>query len=237
MHDARRPDGWPARSLLAALPEAERAELLRLGSVRHFERGQTLIRAGEFGGEVYLILEGCVKVVDNSAEGYTVLLAVRMVGDLVGELAVLDGNPRAATVIAAAPTRVRAVSAAPLRGFLAEHPVSAAAVHNSVNAKFRQSIRHRSEANGAPAPLRLARVLHRLGETYGEPTAEGVAIPVPLSQADLGALIGATEQSVRRALSELRDEGLVEPHYRRPVIKDLDRLAKWIANTGGGRTR
>ena len=220
--------GWPARSFLGALPAAHRPELLDLGTPRRFERDTPLMLVGEPGAEAFLITEGCVKVTGGSVEGYPVLLAIRMAGDLVGELAVLDGEPRSATVLAAAPTVARAIPAATLRRYLAEHPAVDSVLRNSVNAKFRQATRHRSEANGAPAPLRLARVLHRLAETYGEQRPGGVAIPVPLSQADLAALIGASEQSIRRTLADLRAQGIVKTSYRTMVIADLDGLQAWI---------
>jgi CRP-like cAMP-binding protein len=227
---------WPLRSLLASIPARERLELLGLGLPRRYDRGEILIRAGEPGREVFLIVDGCVKVLADSVEGNPALLAVRTAGDVVGELSILDGQPRSATVQAANLTRVRVISAGDLRGFLTAYPATAAAVQSSVTAKLREAIRDRIDLNGAPVVMRLARVIYKLGSTYGEDAPEGVVVSVPLSQADLGSLAGTTEQSVRRALATLREDGLVCPHYRKLIITDIYRLREMVdGRAPGGR--
>jgi CRP/FNR family transcriptional regulator, cyclic AMP receptor protein len=142
---------------------------------------------------------------------------------LVGELSVLDGEPRSASIQAATPLRTRVISAAELRQFVAIRPSAAAALQNSVASKLREAIRDRIELNGAPVILRLARVIWKLGQTCGVETQDGVLISA-FSQADLGALAGTTEQSVRRALTTLRREGLVRSDYRKLLITDMRRL-------------
>jgi CRP/FNR family cyclic AMP-dependent transcriptional regulator len=216
--------GWPTRSLLASIPALERLGLLQMGHPRRYDRGDILMRHGEPGHEAFLIIEGCTKITGDNPEGHPALLAVRMAGDMVGELSILDGQPRSATVQAASLTRVQVMSGTDLRGFLAHHPVTEAAVQASVTAKLREAIRDRIELNGAPVTLRLTRVIWKLGNACGTTVPEGVLISAPLSQADLSSLVGTTEQSIRRTLSTLRDLGLVRSRYRELVITDMDRL-------------
>jgi CRP/FNR family transcriptional regulator, cyclic AMP receptor protein len=214
---------WTPRSLLAGVPEPEQLDLLRLGRPRRYERGELLARSGEPGRWAFLIIAGCVKITGESAEGHPALLAIRMSGDLVGELSVLDGEPRSASIQAATPLRTRIIPAAELLQFIADRPVAAAALHNSVAAKLREAIRDRIELNGAPVIIRLARVIWKLGGTCGIETPDGVLISA-FSQADLGALAGTTEQSIRRALATLRSEGLVRSEYRKLLITDMQGL-------------
>jgi CRP/FNR family transcriptional regulator, cyclic AMP receptor protein len=215
---------WPLRSLLAMVPASERADLVRMGIPRRYDRGEILMHAGEAGREAFLIIEGCAKVLGSNVEGNPALLAVRMAGEVVGELSVLDGKPRSATVQAATPTRVRVISSTDLQKYMSAHPATAAAVQNNVTAKLREAIRDRIDLTGAPVVLRLARVICKLGSTYGEDVPEGIMISAPLSQADLSSLVGTTEQSIRRALGSLRDKGLVRPYYRKLIITDMNRL-------------
>ena len=92
-------------------------------------------------------------------------------------------------------------------------------------ARLREATQKRIQVNNAaPVPRRLAWALCLLGERYGVPVADGVLIDAPLSQADIASLISTTEQSVRKALAGLRDEGVVRRTYRRTVITDLERL-------------
>jgi CRP-like cAMP-binding protein len=212
-------------SFLASLPARERAEFLTLGAERRFTRNEPLTRVGELGHEAFTIISGCVKIFADSVDGRSILLAVRMAGDLVGELAVLDGRLRSATAKAADTVTARAISATELTDYLAANPVASTAVRDMIAARLREATAHRIEVNNsAPVLRRLARALCILAEQYGVPVPEGVLIAAPLSQADMSSLIATTEQSVRRALSGLRGEGLVRWDYRKTVITNLGRL-------------
>jgi CRP/FNR family transcriptional regulator, cyclic AMP receptor protein len=208
-------------SFLASLPDHERSEFAKLGTVRCFTRDQHLTWIGESGRETFLIMSGCVKVFADSVEGRPILLALRMAGDLVGELSVLDGQPRSATAKAAEPVVARLIDGAELVDYLAAHPVVANAVRDTIAARLREAATHRIEVNNsAPVLRRLARALCILGDQYGVPAPDGVLIAAPLSQADMSSLIGTTEQSVRRALAALRADGLVRWDYRKTIITD-----------------
>jgi CRP/FNR family cyclic AMP-dependent transcriptional regulator len=148
-----------------------------------------------------------------------------MVGDLVGELAALDGQPRSATAKAADAVSARKISATDLNGYLDAHRVAATAMRDTIAARLRESVTQRIEVNNAaPVIRRLARALCLLSDQYGVVVPDGVLITAPLSQADLSSLIATTEQSVRRALSALRGDGLVRWEYRRTIITDPGRL-------------
>ncbi|MEU4149408.1 Crp/Fnr family transcriptional regulator [Streptomyces sp. NPDC026659] len=215
---------WPLRGFLAALPERERRELLALGTTRRYERGSALMTAGEDGTQCFVVLRGFLKVVGENTDGNRALLAIRVPGDVVGEIAVLDGRPRSATVFAAVPTWARVIAGGQLLTHIAGHPVTALALQRTVTAKLRESTSHRTDLNGVPVLMRLARVVRRLASVYGKDTPEGVLIGAPLSQADLAELVGSTEQSVRRALSALREAGVISTRYRRMFVIDTCRL-------------
>jgi CRP/FNR family transcriptional regulator, cyclic AMP receptor protein len=116
-----------------------------------------------------------------SAAGHNVTLAVRPAGDMVGELAALDGRQRSATVTAATRTSVRSIGHAEFTAHLATRPAVSAAVQRSVVAELRQATRFRSDTNGSSVLARLARVLDHLGDRYGRPSPQGVLIDVSLS--------------------------------------------------------
>lgn len=215
-------NGYARISFLASLPAGERAEFLGLGATRRFSRDQPLTRIGEPGREAFVITDGYVKIFADSAEGHPILLAVRAPGDLVGELAALDGRLRSATAKAANAVSVRVISAADLNDFLAGHPAAALAVRDTIAARLREATAHRIALNNsAPVLRRLASALCMFGQEHGIGVPDGVLIAVPLSQADMSSLIATTEQSVRRALAALRGQGLVRWDYRKTVITDL----------------
>jgi CRP/FNR family cyclic AMP-dependent transcriptional regulator len=199
--------------------------MLTLGTLRVYEPGTILLREGEHGSHVLLLVKGLVKVTATSPEGYLSLLAIRTGGDLVGELASMDGEPRIATVTAAGRLRARVISQAEFRNYLTHHPEAALAVSGSVGAKLRWATRRRIDFGGHEVHVRLARVLDELAGSYGVEDGARTVIGVPLTQPELAALVGAAEPTVHRALTHLRKERIVVTGYRRIIVCDRERLA------------
>lgn len=215
---------WPVNSLLATLSPATREELLTLGTRRQYRRGQVLLREGELSTHVLLLVQGCVKITATAPNGGLALLAIRMSGEIIGELAGLDGQPRSATATSAGLVRARVMPQATFHDFLTRHPDAALAVGRTVGAKLRWATRRRVDFSGYDVPVRVARVLAELAGTYGERTGTGVEIRVPLTQPELAALVGAAEPTVHKALAKLRRRGLIVTGYRQMTVLDLAEL-------------
>lgn len=215
---------WPTGSLMSNLSGPDRDALLRLGSFRKYAPGEMLIVEGGLETDVMLILDGCAKVLVSADDGSTVLLAIRAPGDVVGELAALDGRPRSATVVAARGISAHVVSGVAFRACLRERPDVATELQRSVAGKLRAAIRYRIDATSAAVPVRLARTLDSLVRSYGRPTPQGLRIDVPLSNADLAALAGLSSASVQRALRALRADGAIRTEYRSVLVRDLAAL-------------
>ncbi|MFC9331370.1 Crp/Fnr family transcriptional regulator [Kitasatospora sp. NPDC057015] len=215
---------WPPGSLMAELTADDRAALERLGKPRAYRPGSALMLEGDRDTEVSLLTDGYVKVLGGTEDGGTALLAVRARGDLVGELAAIDGHPRSATVLAVRPTTVSTVDGAAFRGLMRERPGLAAAVQRSLTAKLRATTRHRIDAGAGSATVRVARTLDTLARRYGHEDPAGLRIGIPLCQADLAWLTGLSHASVQRALRRLRQDGAVTTRYRSLVVRDLGAL-------------
>ena len=214
------PSPWAPSSLLTQLPAGDMEALLVAGSPRTFARGDWLMLLGEPGTYVVVLTSGCVKVLGDPADGRTTLLAVRAAGDVGGELAVLDGQPRSASVLAASQVRGRLIEARAFRSLLATRPNIGHVMHRVVAAKLRRQIRHRIDIGARPVAVGLARIIEHLGTEYGQPIPEGTLIAVPLSQPELAALVSAERSSVERALRRLRERGAVRTGYRRVIVTD-----------------
>jgi CRP-like cAMP-binding protein len=226
---------WPKGTLLASLPSTQRDDLLALGQSREFPAGSRLLCQGDVTTHVLVLLSGCVKVTVDSCEGQQALLAVRIGGDIVGELAGFDGSPRLATVTAAGLVRARVVDHAAFLEFLRRHPSAWAAVSASVAAKLRWSTRRRVDFGVYTVLVRLARVILELGRQYGHHDGDGIQVGAQLTQPEWAALIGASEPAVHRSLSDLRRQGVVRTGYRRTVILRPELLAQ-IAEVNGSET-
>ncbi len=220
---------WPARSFLGDLSDEVRAGLLRLGGPRTFARGAVIIAENDRGIEVYVIISGFVRVVNHTSSGEQAMIAIRTRGDVIGELAALDGKPRTSTALAASATKTRVIDGLAFRNFLAEHPVAADAVSRTVVAKLRTATRYRTETGKASVLTRVARVIEHLADSYGRPITGGVLIDVPLPQSDLAALAASSTKGITRAYRTLRDEGAIEVTYRRVLVRDPALLQRFAA--------
>ncbi|CAM5325525.1 hypothetical protein GCM10010343_32020 [Streptomyces avidinii] len=223
---------WPQGTLMANLAADDRETLIGLGRVVSYGVGEVLIREGGPETTALLIASGCVKVFGGAEDGATVLLALRVHGELVGEISALDGQPRSATVVAVRPTVTRILTAAAFRSFLRESPTAAEVVQRSVAGKLRGATRHRIDSSSGTATVRLARTLDNLVRSYARTVPEGLRIDVPLSHADLAALAGISDASVQRALRSLRAAGAVATKYRGVIVREAG-ILRAIAGQSG----
>jgi CRP/FNR family transcriptional regulator, cyclic AMP receptor protein len=217
--------GWPPASLLGGLDRPARDRLLGLGSlVQYPDPGRTLIREGEPTSFVLILLDGVVKATARVQDGREALLAVRMGGDLVGEIAAVDGNTRSATVTTCGTIVARVIARADFLDCMHRDPQIAHAVNQSIVAKFREANARQIDFTGTDVSTRLARVLHQIAVSYGQQTDKGVEIRWPLTQPELATLAGSAEPTVHKALRALRTAGVVSTGYRTITVNDIDQL-------------
>ncbi|MEV0640889.1 Crp/Fnr family transcriptional regulator [Streptomyces sp. NPDC050619] len=223
------PDGfeeWPARTLLGRLSPPARQDLLALGAGVRFDVGDVLLSQGTDSRHVLLLLSGFAKVTATVENGETSLLAVRVGGDTVGEMAAMDGAPRSATVTACGPLTARVFSDGALRQLLEDRSEIAMALAALIADRLRWANRRRLDFRGYPAKVRLARLLVELAESYGSPRRAGVEISCRLTQPELATLAGAAETTVQKVLRDLREQGVLETGYRATTVRDLPRLRR-----------
>jgi CRP-like cAMP-binding protein len=173
---------------------------------------------------VLILLDGVVKATARINDGRDALLAIRMGGDLVGELAAVDGQSRSATVTTCGTVVARVVKQGDFQDCLRREPSIAHAVQRSVVAKLREATSRQIDFTGCDVPTRLARVLHEVAVTYGRRTDKGVEIRWPLTQLELATLAGSAEPTVQKALRQLRGAGIVSTGYRTITIEDIAQL-------------
>lgn len=210
---------WPVTGLLGRLSEPSRAAMLALGATARLPVGRCLMRIGEPSTHAHLLIDGYVKVYGNDS-GQEPLLAIRGAGDLVGEMGVLSGGPRSATVTVCAPTAARTISAADLRAFLRRDAEAAFALSCLIAERLRWANQRRVDFSAIDAPVRVCRVLVTLAEMYGRPSADGVRMAVSLTQADVASLAGVGLATAEKALRTLVREGIVSWGYRQLTVRD-----------------
>ncbi len=212
---------------LDALRSEEWASLEALGPARRFEQGSTLFREGDESDAVYALRAGRVRVSVATPGGRDLLLAVKGRGELVGELAAIDGRRRSATVTAIEVVEAVVVPAGAFDAFLDEHPRFAVRLLRTLAAQVRRSGAWAVDRTSADTPTRVARRLLDLADQQIEhgpartsAVARGAATVLALTQEDLAGWVGATREATARALAELRRAGLVSTGRGHIVLVD-----------------
>lgn len=209
---------------LASLPAGAAEELRRLGARRRFPAGAALFFEGDPAHEALVLLSGAVKVSVGSADGKDIVLEVFEAGALLGELSVLDGKPRSATVTTLVPVEVLTVAAGSFNEFLDRNPRVLRRLLIDVIGRLRSRVRHQLEFGAGDALGRVCARLADLADRYGEPDGDAVVVHSPLNQTELAAWTGLSREAVVKALRALRQLEWIEVSGRTFLVKDLERL-------------
>ena len=219
--------GWLPGSFLEQIGPSAADELLSLARPRLVASGEHLTRQGDRGAEVYLLqarkagTAACVKVTSVAHNGAEAMLAIRTVGDLVGEGAALQGRSRVATVTACTEAVAHVVDNQRFLRYLDHNPGAWRALSTMLVDRLAWSNRRRLDFSGYDVKGRLIRVMLELAERHGKPVDQGVDLGVTISQAELGNLVGAKLDAVNQAMRVLRTEGLISYQYRCVRINNL----------------
>ncbi|QLQ36240.1 Crp/Fnr family transcriptional regulator [Micromonospora robiginosa] len=209
---------WLSGTLLGRLDETTRDRLLAVGIRRSVKESQVVLREGALESHVVLLDDALAKVTVEMADGRQALLAIRMSGDIVGEISALNGTPRTATVTACRASIVRIIHRNAFRAFLRSNPDAATEVAGIVADRLRWANRRRVDFASYPVKVRLARVLWEIATAYGRRSREGLVVDVGLTQSELATLCGAAEISLQKALGTMREAGILATGYREIVI-------------------
>jgi CRP/FNR family transcriptional regulator, cyclic AMP receptor protein len=225
----------PPGNLWELLDDRQRRAIRAAAEVRRFPAGTALIREGDHAAWVLILTSGRVKVVSATPGGHDAVLAVRGPGDILGEMAAMDSNPRSASAIAVEPVTALRLPADAFARLLRDHPGIAAVLLKIITARLRYANTRRAEFGDSTAAERIAALLAELAARYGTPVSDGTLISLRINQSDLASLAATSREAVTRTLRAMRSAGLISTGRRRLVIRDLATLrrqagAAWPTN-------
>jgi CRP/FNR family transcriptional regulator len=192
--------------LFAGLPPHALAALARASRRRHYPKGQILCSEDDPGESLIVLDEGQVRVSRFAASGQEVVLAVLDAPAAFGELALIDGAPRSATVTAIRPVTVRLITRDAFLALIAEEPALAMALMRTLTGMIRATNERLADLLTLDVPGRLAKWLLSHAP---QPPETGAIVPFAMSQTDLAAELGATRVSVNKALKGFATRGII----------------------------
>jgi CRP/FNR family transcriptional regulator, cyclic AMP receptor protein len=220
--------------LLGRVPlfsELSRSELNRIAQVaipRTFPADTRVFHEGDQGDACYLVRRGSCRVTRQHPDGRAITLANLEPGDLFGELAMLDGQSRSASVEALEETELLALPASDMRALLRDHPEVAVKLVTALTKRLREANERISRQSFQTVPSRVAGVLARLiaDDDLSRDASEGVTIR--MTQSDLAQLAGTSRESVSRFLASLERSGVVRCGRGRVTVIAPHRLGSYI---------
>lgn len=199
-----------ASPLFAVMKPAELDGILKFASERRARRGQTIFQRGDNGSSLMAVLRGRVRISSVSGDGKEVTLNVINPGEIFGEIALLDGEPRSADATAVEDTLLLVVERRQFLPFLRQNEDLYLRLLAVLCSRLRQTSIALEEIALLDLPVRLARVLLKLAQDYGRPSAAAIRIDLKLSQRDLSNLVASSRESVNKQLRAWRENGTVE---------------------------
>ena len=212
--------------LFTALDEAAAVSLrANMDSVK-ISKGSVLFAEGDEGDHLYVIVEGKLKLGTSSGDGRENLLSILGPGEMFGELSLFDPGPRTSTATAVTDAKLLSLGQEKLLPWLATNPN----VSLQLLARLAQRLRRTNEAVGdlvfSDVPGRVAKALIDLGERFGKQTDEGLFVHHDLTQEELAQLVGASRETVNKALADFAGRNWLKLDGRAVLMTDFERLSK-----------
>ncbi len=212
------------QGFLTRLDQPARDALEAVGRHLHLGAGQVLFWEGADGGDVFILIEGIVKVVTTAASGSQVILDLVCAGSVLGELSAIDGQPRSASVEAVSPIEVLALRIQDFHSFLEHQPRAAVELLGVVAARLRTASQRQLEFGSSDALTRLCRSVLVMIDRFGAQD-DSPSVNLPITQQELANLTGMSREAVVKGLRRLRELGWIETSGRSVVVRDRHAVA------------
>jgi CRP/FNR family cyclic AMP-dependent transcriptional regulator len=212
---------------LFARLDDEAAEALSAAMVENrLSRGEVLFREGDGGDRLYVVTEGKVKLGRRSADGRENLLAILGPGQMFGELSLFDPGPRSATVTAVTDCIMQSLSHDELVSWFDGRPEVARGLLAQLAGRLRRANDVVADLVFSDVPGRVAKALLDLSSRFGRVADDGVHVHHDLTQEELAQLVGASRETVNKALADFASRGWLRLEARSVVLLDVDRLKR-----------
>jgi CRP/FNR family cyclic AMP-dependent transcriptional regulator len=212
--------------LFTALDEASATSLRASMTGVKITRGQVLFKEGDSGDQLFVVVDGKLKLGTTSNDGRENLLSILGPGDMFGELSLFDPGPRTATATAVVDSKLLALANDQVIGWVKEHPQVSLQLLGRLAQRLRKANDVLSDLVFADVPGRVAKAIIELGERFGTKKDDGLHVNHELTQEELAQLVGASRETVNKALADFVVRGWIKLEPRAVIILDHERLIR-----------
>ena len=212
--------------LFSALDDEAATALRGSMTETRLRRGEVLFHEGDAGDKLYIVLDGKVKLGRTSSDGRENLLTVLGPGEMFGELSLFDPGPRTATATAVSDAQLVGLGNADLQSWLTGRPEVARHLLQALARRLRRTNDSLADLVFSDVPGRVAKALLDLSRRFGRQTDVGMLVAHELTQEELAQLVGASRETVNKALADFASRGWIRLEARAVVLLDVDRLSR-----------
>ena len=213
-------------NFLSVLPETLLTDLFKEATAYNLREGDALFRAGDAGDGCYRIQTGLVKIVVTSQQGEERIISLLGPGAIVGELSMIDGGPRSASVVAVADCSLSFVSRARFQKYSEADPELMGYLVKTLTRRLREADDALAASTFLSVKGRLAHALLNLAEYAGEENGGRIELRHKISQSDLAAMAGVARENASRTMSDWRKRNIVTRSSDYYWINDPTALAQ-----------
>jgi CRP/FNR family transcriptional regulator, cyclic AMP receptor protein len=207
--------------------EEEETRALRAGVTDvALVRGERLFDEGDDGDRLYVVLDGKIKLTRASADGRENLISLVGPGEMFGELSLFDPRPRTMSASAVTDVRLAALAHEDLRGWLTGRPDVAMHLLTALARRLRRTNEVMSDLVFTDVPGRVAKALLDLAARFGTQQDDGLQVNHDLTQEELAQLVGASRETVNKALADFVARGWIQLHPKSVLLLDAERLRR-----------
>ncbi|GAA1958516.1 Crp/Fnr family transcriptional regulator [Catenulispora subtropica] len=212
--------------LFATLDQDAAASLRASMNEIELARGELLFHEGDPGDSLYVVLRGKIKLGRTSGDGRENLVAVLGPGEMFGELSLFDPGPRSAGATALVDSTLLGLSSDELTPWLATRPDVARALLRAIARRLRRTNDSMSDLVFSDVPGRVAKALLDLSARFGTPAEDGIHVAHDMTQEELAQLVGASRETVNKALADFAGRGWLRLEARAVVLTNVERLSQ-----------
>ena len=212
--------------LFEGLDEDSARALRRQMSDVKLTRGEHLFLEGQGGDRLYVVLDGKMKLTRAAADGRENLISVIGPGEMFGELSLFDPRPRTASATAITDAHLAALAHDKLHVWLTGRPEVALHLLRALAQRLRRANDVMADLVFTDVPGRVAKQLLDLADRFGEQQPDGLHVNHDLTQEELAQLVGASRETVNKALADFAGRGWLRIEARAVHILDIERLHK-----------
>ncbi|MDR1237791.1 MAG: Crp/Fnr family transcriptional regulator [Propionibacteriaceae bacterium] len=212
--------------LFAGIDDAELADLRAASSTIRLNRGDVLFHQGDIGDTFYIVASGKMKMGRRATDGRESLIAILGPGEMLGELTLFDPGPRTATAVAVSEVELSVLSHAQLIAEIQAHPRLAIHLLSSLATRLRRTDEVIGDLVFCDVPGRVARTILDLTERFGVKAERGSHVRHELTQEELAQLVGASRETVNKALSGFAGRGWIRLEGKAMTVMDIERLRR-----------